>query len=76
MKSSLRTVKFKASCLKLIDELAAIGRSIVITKRGKAAAKLVPVTVRSTRIAGALAGSVEISGDILSPLDVKWNALS
>ena len=64
--------KFKHSCLKLIDEVAATGRSIVITKRGKAVAKLVSAARCSVPIAGALAGSVEISGDILSPLNLKW----
>ena len=74
MESSMPAGKFKASCLKVMDEVAATGRSVVITKRGKAVARLVPAAGRPAPIAGALAGSVEISGDILSPVDVQWNA--
>jgi prevent-host-death family protein len=35
-------VKFKATCLKLIDQVAQTGEPIVITKRGKVMARLVP----------------------------------
>ena len=74
MESSMPAGKFKASCLKVMDEVAATGRSVVITKRGKAVARLVPAASRPAPIAGALVGSLEISGDIISPVNVKWNA--
>ncbi len=74
MESSMPAGKFKASCLKVMDEVAATGRPVIITKRGKAVAKLVPAASRPAEVADALAGSVEIVGDILSPIDVKWNA--
>jgi prevent-host-death family protein len=35
--------EFKARCLKLMDEVRATRRPIVITKRGKPVARLVPV---------------------------------
>lgn len=34
---------FKQGCLALIDEVAASGREIVVTKRGKPVARLVPI---------------------------------
>ncbi|HUG65353.1 MAG TPA: type II toxin-antitoxin system Phd/YefM family antitoxin [Gaiellaceae bacterium] len=34
---------FKAQCLRLLDEVAETGETIVVTKRGKAVAKLEPV---------------------------------
>ena len=67
--------EFKATCLKLMDRVAATGRPLIITKRGKPVAKLVPATERPRSIAGALAGSGKILGDIISPIDVEWNAL-
>jgi prevent-host-death family protein len=35
--------EFKANCLRLMDEVAQQRRAIIITKRGKPVAKLVPV---------------------------------
>ena len=38
---TIRASEFKAKCLQLIDEVAASGESIEITKRGKPVARLV-----------------------------------
>ncbi len=38
----ISAVKFKATCLKLIDRVAQTGEPVVITKRGKVLARLVP----------------------------------
>lgn len=38
----ISAVKFKATCLKLIDRVAKTGEPVVITKRGKVLARLVP----------------------------------
>jgi prevent-host-death family protein len=35
--------RFKAQCLRLLDEVAETGETIVVTKRGKAVAKVEPV---------------------------------
>lgn len=42
----MRTIpagRFKAQCLRLLDEVAATGETIVVTKRGKPVAKVEPV---------------------------------
>ena len=39
---SISATRFKAKCLKLIDEVAATRKPLTITKRGKPLAKLVP----------------------------------
>lgn len=48
--------KFKDVCLKLLDEVAATRASVVITKRGRPVARLVPFVAAST--SPSLAGSV------------------
>jgi prevent-host-death family protein len=73
MRASIPAGQFKASCLKLMDEVAVTGQAIVITKRGKPVARLMPVAALSGPIAGALAGSVEIIGDIIAPIGESWN---
>ena len=42
----MRTIpagRFKAQCLRLLDEVAETGETIVVTKRGKAVAKIEPI---------------------------------
>jgi prevent-host-death family protein len=40
---SIAAARFKAQCLKLLDEVAETGETIVVTKRGKPVAKVGPV---------------------------------
>ncbi len=65
---------FKARCLKLMDEVRNSRVPVVITKRGEAVAKLVPVDDRPPPLFGCLRGSVTIVGDIVAPIDVAWEA--
>jgi prevent-host-death family protein len=68
--------EFKARCLKLMDEVQATRRPVVITKRGKPVAKLVPVDEDQPRreIFGCMKGTVTILGDIISPIPQDWHA--
>lgn len=64
---------FKANCLRLMDEVARQRRPIIITKRGKPVAKLVPVEEESVDLFGYMAGTAKICGDIIGPVeDVEW----
>jgi antitoxin (DNA-binding transcriptional repressor) of toxin-antitoxin stability system len=48
-------------------------RPIIITKRGKPVAKLVPVEQEPIDLFGHMAGTAKISGDIISPIeDAGW----
>jgi prevent-host-death family protein len=55
----ISAVKFKATCLKLIARVAQTGEPVVITRRGKVLARLVPDR-RKPRGLGRGRGSVEI----------------
>ena len=66
--------EFKARCLKLMDDVERDRVPIVITKRGRAVAKLVPVDERPPPLFGCLVGSVTIVGDIVAPVAVAWEA--
>ena len=70
---SIPAAKFKEQCLALLDEVDDEG--LVITKRGKPVAKLIPVSAGSAGLIGSLAGKVAIKGDILST-GAKWHAQS
>ena len=58
---------FKATCLALMDEVQIKREVIVITKRGKPVAKLVPVEAGADDIFNFFAGKGTIEGDIVSP---------
>jgi antitoxin (DNA-binding transcriptional repressor) of toxin-antitoxin stability system len=45
---------------------------VVITKRGKAVAKIVPLTEADRTY--PLEGLIAYQGDVVSPLDVEWDA--
>ena len=68
--SESRTVKaseFKATCLRLMDEVAESGEEIVITKNGRPTARLLPYRKRFGDWFGADRDRIEIIGDIISP---------
>lgn len=68
---------FKAECLALMDEVQAKRQPILITKRGKPVAKLVPVEKEEDEIFGFLKGKGVILGDIVAPALTKeeWGNL-
>ena len=73
METTIGAGDFKARCLRLLDAVAEQRESLVITKRGKPIAKLVPMPP-ATNLFGALAGSVRFESDIVAPIDVEWDA--
>jgi prevent-host-death family protein len=63
--------QFKAKCLAVLDEVAATGRPVVVTKRGKPVARVVSVDPPPS-----LRGSVTYLVDeeeLLAPIDVEWD---
>ena len=65
--------KFKEQCLHLLDHVDADG--IVITKHGKAVAKLIPVETSNQELIGSFKNQIKIKGDILST-GLTWHAQS
>lgn len=46
---SVAAAKFKAECLSLLDEVARTQREVIVTKRGRPVARLVPLEPQRTR---------------------------
>ena len=69
--------KFKAQCLRLMDRVKEKREKIVITKRGKPVAQLVPIDEEEPEsLFGYLHGLVSSETDIVNPVDVEWEAES
>ncbi|HEV8231566.1 MAG TPA: type II toxin-antitoxin system Phd/YefM family antitoxin [Thermoanaerobaculia bacterium] len=60
--------QFKARCLKIMDEVKSRRETVVITKKGRPVARLLPVEEHDRDVFGCLAGELEIVGDITSPV--------
>lgn len=77
-RSAVQTIKaseFKAKCLALMDEVARTGKPVVVTKNGKPVAELRPYSAKRPKSPiGLHKGLIRIKGDIVSPLDVEWEA--
>lgn len=68
---------FKANCLAVMEEVRDKRETVVITKRGKPVAKLVPLTTEADEIYDFLAGKGVVTGDIVSPAisSEEWGEL-
>ena len=68
---------FKAQCLALIDEVArGKARRVVLLKRNRPVAAIVPVEEEPTELWGALRGTVKIAPntDLTQPTGELWEA--
>jgi prevent-host-death family protein len=61
---------FKAECLAVLDRVAETGETVVVTKRGRPVAEVVPVRTRTSR---PLHRSVTTHGDIVGPVLGDWD---
>lgn len=72
--STMKTIaiaKFKEQCLSIVDQLDAEG--LIITKRGRPVARLLPIERASSDLIGCLADRIVIDGDLLST-GAEWGA--
>ena len=56
MPRAMSAAEFKAKCLRIMDEVAATGEAVTVTKRGKPVARLVPVATKSRTLRGRCQG--------------------
>jgi len=68
--------EFKAHALKILDQVAKLQESIVITKRGKPVARVIPYRNSDMKPkTGKLANYLVFEKDIVSPLgEEMWDA--
>jgi prevent-host-death family protein len=64
----IAAAEFKAKGLTRMEDVQSTREPIVITKRGKAVAKLVPADDAAPEFIGRLKGVIRIVGDIESPV--------
>jgi antitoxin (DNA-binding transcriptional repressor) of toxin-antitoxin stability system len=74
---TIQASEFKTHCLALMDEVAATGEPVLITKHGKPVAELkAHKPPRAKSLIGLDKGRIKILGDIISPAyEGEWDAL-
>ena len=68
---TIGAARFKERCLALLDRLGPDG--LVITKRGKPVARVLPYDRDPASLIGSLRDKLEIKGDIVST-GIRWDA--
>ena len=69
---TIAVAQFKAQCLWIVDHLDPDG--LIITKRGRPVARLLPIERSSADLVGCLAGLIRVNGDVLST-GASWDSL-
>jgi prevent-host-death family protein len=62
--------EFKAKCLAIVDRVNKTKKPVLITRRGKPVAEVIPATPQKDNMdwIGSMKGKMEILGDIVSPI--------
>ena len=79
MQETIPISKFKATCLRLLDNVNKTGKSIIITRKGEPIAQVTPLPPppKPDQWLGCMEDQIKITGDILNPaVDEKdWEIL-
>ena len=71
--------KFKATCLAVLESVRKTGKTVLVTRFGEPVAEVVPPNAsrKPKHWVGSLAGTGQITGDIVSPASAEdeWDAL-
>jgi prevent-host-death family protein len=67
--------ELKARCSEVIERVATERHVVTVTKRGKPVARIVPLeSTATTTLIGYARGRLTVTGDLLAPIDVEWEA--
>jgi prevent-host-death family protein len=73
----LRTVaatEFKEHCLAMLEEVRKTRQSLLVTRHGKPVAEISPYVPPDRDAVNPLKGSILYQGDLIAPIDEKWDS--
>jgi prevent-host-death family protein len=75
---TMPAAQFKARCLRVMEEVHSRREPVLITKKGRPIARLIPASDPPASALGCLADRVEIIGDLVAPAvdPSEWAALN
>lgn len=72
---TVSATEFKARCLELIEQIQQTRREITVTRYGKPVARLMPIDAEKPSAWGWMSDQGDVvMGDLISPIDVEWEA--
>jgi prevent-host-death family protein len=71
---TVAATEFKAHCLALLEEVRQTRQSLLVTRHGKPVAEISPYVPKSDAAENPLKGSILFQGDLISPLNEKWDS--
>ena len=73
---NMTAAEFKSRCLSVMDRINKTREAVLITKRGKPVARLIPVPdpIKQTGVFGCLVGTAVLSDDLIRGTGAAWNA--
>ncbi len=74
MKRVVQAEKFKAECLRFMEEVKSKGVEFIITKGNIPIAKLSPIEKQDTTLFGKMKGTVHVKSDLIAPIEEEWDA--
>lgn len=72
----LKASVFKATCLKVMDEVADTGEPVLVTKNGRPVGQFVPYRVPVASLSGMCSDQVVLVDDVIAPVGEPWDAAS
>ena len=79
MQETISISKFKATCLRLLDNVKKTGKSILVTRKGEPIALVTPPPPppKPDQWLGCLKDRIAITGDVISPVlqEKEWEVL-
>ena len=79
MQETITISKFKATCLRLLDNVKKTGKTILVTRKGEPIAMVIPPPAppKPEQWLGCMKDRIKISGDIISPVleEKEWEVL-
>jgi prevent-host-death family protein len=73
--SELSATEFKATCLKVMEDVHRSRKPVIVSKRGKPLVKIVPAEEkRPVPLFGYMRGTMKIVGDIVAPDPEIWDS--
>jgi len=68
----MKASEFKATCLRVMDEVAKTGDEVIITKNNQPVVRIVPLHQTGQSLFGLHAGKIRSTDDVISPLETIW----
>jgi prevent-host-death family protein len=73
--STVTATELKVRCAEVLERVIVEHRTVTVTRRGKPVARIMPIADEPAgSLVGYARGGVTVTGDLLAPLDVEWEA--